>query len=42
MDLVRLKIGLTNIEMKKNVVAFVGSSSTAGKGKAYDWISELR
>jgi lysophospholipase L1-like esterase len=42
MDLVRLKISLTNIEMNKNVVAFVGSSSTAGKGQAYDWISDLR
>jgi lysophospholipase L1-like esterase len=28
--------------MNKNVVAFLGSSSTAGKGQAYDWISELR
>jgi hypothetical protein len=29
-------------EMNKNVVAFLGSSSTAGKGQAYDWIGELR
>jgi lysophospholipase L1-like esterase len=28
--------------MNKKVVALLGSSSTAGKGQAYDWIAELR
>jgi len=28
--------------MNRIVAAFLGSSSTAGKGQAYDWISELR
>jgi lysophospholipase L1-like esterase len=30
------------LEMNRLVAAFLGSSSTAGKGQAYDWITELR
>jgi hypothetical protein len=30
------------LEMNTMVTAFLGSSSTAGKGQAYDWIGELR
>jgi lysophospholipase L1-like esterase len=30
------------INVERNVVACLGSSSTAGKGQAFDWIAELR